>query len=159
MQGAGAQGRRIDSSEDGVEFFEFGEAHTESLHDGAGMRSAWVRRASGFGEFDDQWRSSAALRVRVMRPPDSSRLSNGESVGESSCSACPISSPTWVRGPQCEHHEVLRVCQAHRLEKGAVDRQHCAVGNREGEAHLPIEGQGSTSPQSTSCSGRVVVME
>ncbi len=92
MQGAGAQGRRIDSSEDGVEFFEFGEAHTESLHDGAGDAfGLGAQGLPGFGEFDDQLALVGGAAGARDEAAGLESLEQRESVGESSCSACPIS--------------------------------------------------------------------
>ena len=43
--------------------------------------------------------------------------------------------------PQGEHHEVLRVGEPHRLQQRAVDPEHAARGDRQGEADLSFEGE------------------
>ena len=41
--------------------------------------------------------------------------------------------------PQREHHQVLRVSQAHGFEKWPIDAQHRAIGDCERKAHLPVQ--------------------
>ena len=43
--------------------------------------------------------------------------------------------------PQREHHEVLRVGQPERLQERPVHGDHLAGGDRQGEAHLTVEGE------------------
>jgi len=43
--------------------------------------------------------------------------------------------------PEREHHQVLRVREAHRLQQRAVQGHHVACGHRQREAHLPVEPQ------------------
>ena len=38
--------------------------------------------------------------------------------------------------PECEHHQILRMGQAERLQEGPVHRQDRPVGRRQREAHL-----------------------
>ena len=94
-------------------------------------------------------RSSAALRVRVIRP---SSLQPFEHRGQRRRIQLQRSGDRLDRQrtidvrlvvvPQREHHEVLRMGQPERFEQRAVHRQHRAVGDRQREAHLPFEGQG-----------------
>ena len=51
--------------------------------------------------------------------------------------------------PEREHHEVLRMGEAERLEDRAVDADHAACRDREREADLVLEGE-----QVVGCRGR-----
>ena len=109
----------------------------------AGIRSASARSARPLSvSARARLRWSFGSRSRRSSPAASSRLSSGESVPGSSCRR-----PGEVLDrqrpvlPEGEHHQVLRMGQAQRLEHRPVDGDDVAGGDREGEADLPLQGQ------------------
>jgi len=83
---AGGQGGGVDAGQHSAQLVEFGQVDAEPCHDGRGISSARLRRRRPVvGQHDVVDRSSTVLRLRLMKPSASKRLSIGDSVAESSC--------------------------------------------------------------------------
>ena len=124
-----------------MQFDEIVPVDTERVDDGRQDREACSRRSRPVSvRTMSTLRSSSPRRRRSMSPFASSRLSSGDRVAESSCRTRPMS-PTALGSdsPQRQHHQVLRVGEAERVEQPAVDPQHRPVGDGECETHLAFE--------------------
>ena len=126
-----------------MQFLEFAEAHPELRHHrGRHVQRLLAQRAALLSQVDAQ----LPLVVRVASPGDQA---GGLKALQHRRQRRPVELEHFDEllhrerrlPPERQHHQVLRVSQAHRLKDRPVDAQHAAGRDRQGEAHLSLKGQ------------------